>query len=1329
MAEFERTENSNVYSETVDVIPIIIRYRQQNIEWNDKNLANHKSENLIERFSGRHDCYFVNKGQDRKGNLVIQIMFSGMDYNVKVSPAKEGRNFYNPIFAEEKFVLPVDEKEYISKTCNILFIKDDVDLIDQLDKLGWLNRTTELKDFIVSCCKLKRPLKELRMEEDRQIWQAYIEGLNALNDAKKELSKIKRFGKIKKEKDNRGRAINTITIDLDTENISENLKEDISDLFVSQFDTAPTVSINQKFIKIEYNSYRTISEDLLAELEELIRENCYVVSLNQPRYELSGRISLKAKREDYELAKTKIKNELSTFGAVFTQNEDGDFVFSNDEDSLFINKLVAKNYNNCIAINTSSTLLAKFMSTDNENRYNEYISKIQKIASVKSAFERGGFIIVETVEPLQLNDGVLASLDFSSCRVKLTPNNYNDDVIVLDTLIKKDKSYFATINDSRKVSIQPNGWKHSIINAYKKVGIKSWVSMTLFYAFRVGVDKTLIRPLQLRFLDHDNIHVNSVKGEVTITAESSEQYLEFQTEINNALPKELSVVYPEYRVICQLSFLTDNVSTRENIFSAIRNSLSDIKFNRFGHEKNDVSSVSFSISFSSEDEREHYIRSINEAVKDFNHVAELSFDSIQGNTSISCILDEVLLDERNKRISYDFNSETINYVGPKYDSIREDLESKRGDESHDEDDEDDDYDEFAQQKFESLVRIEQAKFKRAAENIGTCMSRTPEHVKIRLSDSFIEKIQDKEITLSGGYLQFPVIGSSMELSRQRNAMNKITNPGGLVGGRWLIGYPANRNLPNFLFDPRYADDTEADISEEKEKVASNVIERGLNDKQLEAVTKAILAKDMAFIQGPPGTGKTTVIAEIIWQEILRKPDARILLTSQTNLAVDNALERLQGKRGIRPVRIVPQSKMDKLEREGKRYLLPLIESWKEKATEDVADNAVNLWIDTIRQSINQSTKYAEVLAQWKKDLETKDDYIRQTFSQNYKSKVNLVAATCSICGSKDFLSTYHSIYGTENEPYFDVVIMDEASKATPLEMAVPMVLGKKIIVIGDHKQLPPMMDENSIDTALKKIGRSDLAEKLENIKESQFKRLFEAAQKVRTKLVATLDTQYRMHEQIMQTINHFYKDDLINGLQCGIKETMNNPDMRNKGSRYHGLDFQNIFRPETHAIWINVHNPEKKEGSSYVNTAEQEAIRLVLQALEKSNGYSEYVESFNRPEDKEIGLITFYAAQKRAIKDLAKKGLLGKGSIRIDVVDKFQGMERNIVIVSTVRSNKRKKMGFADRIERINVAFSRAKRLLIVVGDKQFFESNENYRKSISSMEVVDIKQLRDALS
>lgn len=123
--------------------------------------------------------------------------------------------------------------------------------------------------------------------------------------------------------------------------------------------------------------------------------------------------------------------------------------------------------------------------------------------------------------------------------------------------------------------------------------------------------------------------------------------------------------------------------------------------------------------------------------------------------------------------------------------------------------------------------------------------------------------------------------------------------------------------------------------------------------------------------------------------------------------------------------------------------------------------------------------------------------------------------------------------------------MDEASKATPLEMAVPLVLGKKIIVIGDHKQLPPMMDENTIDSALEKIGKKDVAEKLQKA-ESQFKRLFEAAAKVRKTVVSTLDTQYRMHEQIMNTIKQFYQEELAatGGLKCGIIESMDIPDLK-----------------------------------------------------------------------------------------------------------------------------------------------------------------------------------------
>ena len=135
------------------------------------------------------------------------------------------------------------------------------------------------------------------------------------------------------------------------------------------------------------------------------------------------------------------------------------------------------------------------------------------------------------------------------------------------------------------------------------------------------------------------------------------------------------------------------------------------------------------------------------------------------------------------------------------------------------------------------------------------------------------------------------------------------------------------------------------------------------------------------------------------------------------------------------------------------------------------------------------------------------------------------------------------------------------------------------------------------------------------------------------------------------------------------------------------------------------------------------AIDLVLKALEQSEGYEDFMKSQKKNEDKEIGIITFYSAQSREIKR-KYKGC----NYRMDVVDRFQGMERNIIIVSTVRSNAKNNIGFAKEIERINVAFSRARRLLIVVGNKRQFESNTNYAASIQNMKTFSVEQLRAAL-
>ena len=359
----------------------------------------------------------------------------------------------------------------------------------------------------------------------------------------------------------------------------------------------------------------------------------------------------------------------------------------------------------------------------------------------------------------------------------------------------------------------------------------------------------------------------------------------------------------------------------------------------------------------------------------------------------------------------------------------------------------------------------------------------------------------------------------------------------------------------------------------------------------------------------------------------------------------------------------------------------------------------------------------------------KDKPIRRKFVESYKSNVNLIAATCSICGSRLFGDMYQKMYDSDKVD-FDVVIMDEASKATPLEMEIPMVLGKKIIIMGDHKQLPPVLDENSIDTALRKIGKVGLADKISNLKESQFKKLFLLCQKFKPNLVSTLDTQYRMHRDIMMTINQFYMDELgDNGLICGIENVMDNPDMQVAGSRWHGISNEPFISPNIHAIWVNVVGQEEKEYTSYKNIEEVKAVKKIIDVLVSSDGFSDYLKEKKRLEDKEIAIITFYSAQKRELKKLEQNGDLDKFlDYRIDVVDRFQGMERNIVIVSTVRSNRNNSIGFAREIERINVAFSRAKTLLVVVGNKNQFALMKSYRQSMAAMQMVDIKQIDDIL-
>jgi len=1312
MPEFTRTNNEELFVDSGKAMPIFIRYTPENEEYH--NRANDfKFKDFIAQISGVKNSHIINKGKNKKGNVQIAFLIDNSDYCVIVSPSSDGRSFYNPHFFDEKYVVPTDKNECSGMECNIRFIGQNDDILVLLSEINWLTRFSEIAEFVSSCYKLQIPLKEIRKEEDKAVWHAYIDGLTAINNSKKDLCRILKINQPQKKRDKRGSSITTIDIQIDTTNVDEILRQGIEDLFEGKYDSFPKIDFVGQQCIISFDVYQIIHDDIIEKIKSIAYESCYVAKDAQTTNYMQGNLLLLSDENELAKISNEVKDELHSFGAVFQEINKNEFSFDEDEEIEFLNKIVSTNWNDLASVKSTTKITTHLTALVDENALKNStdipILKIERL---------GDFVVLKTKDPLDLNSDHFQNYTFDSCRIKITPKAFND-AIEINELEKKDNSYFGTINDIKKIS-HANTILHSVINAYDNKG--GFITKEYFYSLRPSINKSRLAKIRLAFYGDKNIRVDVARAIVDFFPASKEDYLSLRSRFVAALNDDIQIDDPIYKPSAKLVFLSEDVQFRKETFSEIDNALSDIKqyFTKFSIDNNEYRKLEFNFNFREADERERIKVRIDSVSKQFSKLAFLKYESDLGSTAFVLQEDQKLREDLEKSLHREFSKEQVNLInGTNYDSLEDSIEI---DISED--------DPYYESKFNWQLRKTQREFLRNTETIGSCISRTPEKVTILLSDDYAIDLTSGTLKINkGDYIQFPVIGKSLELYRQKTAMDRIMNPGRKLG-KTTIPAPANERLPNFLFDPRYAEDTVVDINIEKEKIKKNRIEPLLNDRQLEAVTKAVLAKDLALIQGPPGTGKTTVIAEIIWQEILRNPDCKILLTSQTNLAVDNALERLQGKRGIRPVRIVSKGATDKLEREGLRYLVSVIDDWSNKSKERNIDNAANLWVDAIVEGVSKENKYLEVVGAWKKDLSTKDDFIRQKFADAYKQNVNLVAATCSICGSKDFTDTFKGLYN-ENELAFDIVIMDEASKATPLEMAIPLVWGRKIIVIGDHKQLPPTMDEDSLNTALRKIGREDLAEKIENIRESQFKKLFVSAAKVRSSIVATLDTQYRMHEKIMNTINQFYADELAvtGGLKCGILETMDIQDFTNRGSRYHGLDLIPFLSPQTHAIWVDVQTPETNLNPGYKNEGELEAIELVLNALQKANGFNEYINAQKKPEDKEIGIITFYSGQKNEIRNRHKLKKLGNFcEFRIDVVDRFQGMERNVVIVSTVRSNHSGNIGFAKEIERINVAFSRAKRLLIVIGNKQLFERNDAYKRSISKMETIYIKQLKDIL-
>ncbi len=358
----------------------------------------------------------------------------------------------------------------------------------------------------------------------------------------------------------------------------------------------------------------------------------------------------------------------------------------------------------------------------------------------------------------------------------------------------------------------------------------------------------------------------------------------------------------------------------------------------------------------------------------------------------------------------------------------------------------------------------------------------------------------------------------------------------------------------------------------------------------------------------------------------------------------------------------------------------------QKAMEDLMTTATKLSKEKIRLPLTKT-----IQTEWLSMLKEANDYDLDEIRKLYVQHANVIGTTCVASARRDFVEEY---------PTFDVVIIDEVSKATPPELLLPMLKGKKIILVGDHHQLPPLVGQETVEEFLEE---SDLLEdKLELKKlldESLFERLFRTLPKQNKTMLAI---QYRMHETIMETITPFYAEGNYS-LQCGLLDS--------DESRNHLMDSR-FIRKDDHLLWFDMPNEEAyfeekvKGGTSRYNQAELEMVKELLMDLDNATGKLKSAGQMDENQQKSVGVISFYGEQVKRVDRLIQQELMPEHlHCRTGSVDKFQGMEMDIIIVSFVRNHQDKggDIGFAKDYRRLNVALSRARELLVIVGSSDMF--------------------------
>lgn len=451
----------------------------------------------------------------------------------------------------------------------------------------------------------------------------------------------------------------------------------------------------------------------------------------------------------------------------------------------------------------------------------------------------------------------------------------------------------------------------------------------------------------------------------------------------------------------------------------------------------------------------------------------------------------------------------------------------------------------------------------------------------------------------------------------------------------------------------------------------------LNESQNRAVQKIAAAKDIAIIHGPPGTGKTTTLVQAIRQTL--NSEKQVLVCSSSNTAVDLLTEKLH-REGISVLRLGNPARISE------EVLVNTLDS-------KVAAHPSYKDLKSYRKTAEE---YFRMAGKYKRTFGKEEREQRQLFYQEARKTLHEARMLEDYIISEQFdkaqviaCTPVVSSGRMMRDKHFSTVFIDEAAQALEPMCWIPITRSSKVVFAGDHFQLPPTV-------------KSKLAEE-KGLKETLFERCMSIPD-----VSVMLNVQYRMHENIMNFSNQkFYGGNLI--ADISVKETVlsfdANEPLLNSALDFidtAGCGYNELINPES----LSIANPE--EAQLLIKH-----LKLMLSQYDLSKILTDGIT---------IGLISPYKEQVQHLALLIGADLElepVRSRIAIKTVDGFQGQERDVIYISLVRSNELGEIGFLNDIRRMNVALTRAKKKLVVIGDSATMGNHPFYKDFLDYAESI----------